>query len=98
MSFSEEVDAVAEIVKKKNLAYGDSFGTSGAAWKILYPGGIKPEQYEEALLLARIWDKMKRLATNNDPFGESPFVDIAGYALCGLTLDKRKEPTCPQPR
>jgi hypothetical protein len=96
VTFSKEVDEIAEIIKKKNVAYGNSFGTSGDAWKILYPDGIKPEQYEDALLLARIWDKMKRLATNNDPYGESPFVDIAGYALCGLTL--RKEKPCQQPR
>jgi hypothetical protein len=93
MSFAEEVDGVAEIVKKKNVAYGNSFGTSGSAWEILYPDGIKPKQYENALLLARIWDKMKRLATDNDSFGESPFIDIAGYALCGLTLRPEREAT-----
>ena len=91
--FAQAVDDVAALVKKKNAAYGNSFGTAGEALKILYPDGVKPEQYAEALLVTRIWDKLKRLATNNDPFGESPFVDIAGYAMCGITLHKKAEKT-----
>ncbi len=89
VDFSVSVDEIAALVKRKNAAYGDSFGTSGAALKILYPDGIKPEQYGNALLLARMWDKMKRLATDNDPDGESPFVDIAGYAILGVNLEKK---------
>jgi hypothetical protein len=89
VDFSGVVDEIAKVVKKKNAAYGDSFGTSGAALKILYPNGIQPEQYGNALLLARIWDKLKRVATDNDPDGESPFVDIAGYAVLGVNLNKR---------
>lgn len=87
--FAAKVDEVAGMVKQKNLAYGNSFGTAKEALKILYPGGIRPEQYGTSLLLARIWDKLKRLSTDNDPYGESPFIDIAGYAICGATLDTR---------
>ena len=85
MSFASEVDKIAEIVKEKNAAYGNSFVTSGAALRLLYPNGISPDQYEDALLLVRIWDKMQRIATDNDAFGESPFTDIAGYGMCGST-------------
>jgi hypothetical protein len=85
-AFSDKVDEMASLVKAKNIAYGNSFGTAGEALKILYPDGIKTDQYPDALLVARIWDKLKRIATDNDPFGESPFVDVAGYAICGATL------------
>ena len=84
-SFVAQVDAIATLVKSKNVKYGNSFGTAGEALKILYPAGIKPEQYANALLITRIWDKLKRLATDNDAGGEDPFLDIAGYAVCGLT-------------
>lgn len=90
-TFSDKVDEIASLVKSKNIAYGNSFGTAGEALKILYPEGIKPNQYPDALLVARIWDKLKRIATDNDPFGESPFVDIAGYAICGSTLKEEKK-------
>ena len=90
LRFNEQVDKVALLVKQKNQAYGNSFGTAGAALKILYPDGIKPEQYDDALLITRIWDKIKRLSTANDPFGESPYVDIAGYAICGATMKEDK--------
>ena len=92
MSFAQQVDKIAGMVKQKNAAYGNSFGTAPEALKILYPDGIKPEQYADALLITRIWDKLKRLSTNNDPYGESPFVDIAGYAICGATLKERQPP------
>jgi hypothetical protein len=95
LRFTDQVDKVAMIVKQKNAAYGNSFGTAGKALRILYPDGIKPEQYDDALLITRIWDKIKRLSTANDPFGESPYVDIAGYAMCGATM---KEDSCQQTR
>lgn len=95
MKFEEQVQEVAALVIQKNKAYGNSFGTAGEALRILYPDGIKPEQYETALLVTRIWDKLKRLATANDPYGEDPFVDVAGYAICGATLPK---PFVPPPK
>ena len=90
LRFTDQVDKVAMIVKQKNQAYGNSFGTAGKALRILYPDGIKPEQYDDALLITRIWDKIKRLSVDNDPFGESPYVDIAGYAICGATMKEDK--------
>lgn len=90
MTFQKQVEEIAALVIKKNAAYGNSFGTAGEALRILYPDGIKTEQYETALLVTRIWDKLKRLATANDPYGEDPFVDVAGYAICGATLPKKE--------
>jgi hypothetical protein len=73
--------AIGKLVDEKNIAYGDSFHRSGRVLEILYPYGIKPESYENLLYITRVIDKLFRLATNNDPHGESPARDIAGYSI-----------------
>jgi hypothetical protein len=35
-------------------------------------------------------DKMFRIASQKDAFGENPFGDIMGYALLALTKDEEK--------
>ena len=72
---------LVETLIDKNNSYGNAFHTSGVVLELLYPYGIKPEQYQDALFLVRIWDKMKRIATDKDAFGESPYKDIAGYSI-----------------
>ena len=74
---------IGDIVESKQEAYGDSFGQSGAVLRILYPEGLWPEQYDDMLAVARIIDKLFRVATDRDAFGESPFRDIAGYGILG---------------
>lgn len=81
---------IGKLVDEKNKAYGDSVNTSAEAFKLLYPNGIKPEQYSDALLLVRTWDKMKRIATKKDAFGENPWQDINGYSLLGIMKDSGK--------
>lgn len=88
--YEELAIEIGQLVDEKNQAYGDSVGTSAEAFKLLYPDGIKPEQYSDALLQIRMWDKMKRIATKKDAFGESPYRDIAGYSLIGALKDERK--------
>jgi hypothetical protein len=87
-SFVELGMALGQLVERKNRAYGDSFSKSGAFLRLLYPNGIQPEQYDDALLLARIFDKQMRVATAKDAFDESPYEDIAGYGLLGLAKDR----------
>lgn len=89
--FEEIAKEVGELVKAKNKAYGNSFGETGAFLKLLYPKGIGVDQYDDVLLIVRIFDKLKRIATNKDAFGESPYRDIAGYAILGISKDKNKE-------
>lgn len=81
---------IGELVDRKCEAYGASFSKSGDFLRILFPNGLKPYQYDDALLLTRIFDKQMRVATNKDPNGESPYVDIAGYGILGAELRKRK--------
>lgn len=82
---------IGELVDEKNQAYGNSFGEAGNFLRILYPDGIKPEQYTDMLCVVRIFDKLKRIATKKGAFQESPYRDIAGYSLLGLELDEKVE-------
>jgi len=79
---------IGALVDEKNKAYGDSFGQVGKFLEILYPNGIPVSAYTDALCIVRIFDKLKRIATNKDAFGESPYRDIAGYALLGTIKDE----------
>lgn len=77
--------AVGELITEKQAAYGDSFHKSGEVLKILYPRGVKPEAYTDLLAITRVLDKLFRLATDPGYGNESPWRDIAGYALLRLS-------------
>ncbi len=76
---------IACVVSLKQIAYGDSFHRSEAVLKALYPHGIDLPQYQDMLCIVRIIDKLFRIATDKDALGESPYRDIAGYALLGAS-------------
>ena len=82
---------IAELVTEKNKAYGDSFGEASNILKVLYPSGIRPFQYRDALAITRVIDKLFRLANKKDAFGESPWRDICGYAILGIANDEDEE-------
>lgn len=75
--------AIGRLVAEKQAAYGDSFGKSGDVLRILYPNGIQPDQYGDALAVVRIIDKLFRIVNNKDAFGENPYLDLAGYGILG---------------
>ena len=100
--YKELAEQIGNLVEEKNAAYGNSFDQAGEFLRLLYPKGIPPEAYGDMLCVVRIFDKLKRIATNKDAFGESPYGDIIGYGLLGLHKDKlagRKTPevTAPPP-
>lgn len=80
---------IGALVDEKQVAYGDSFGKSGEIMRILYPNGIPSDKIDDALCVVRIIDKLFRIATNRDALGESPYLDIAGYALLGAARAER---------
>lgn len=85
---------IGDLVETKNQAYGNAFAKTGDFLRLLYPNGIRPEQYGDALALVRIFDKQMRIATDKDALGESPFKDIAGYGILGaLQAEGTKGPT-----
>lgn len=78
----EEVGAaIGRLVDAKQKAYGRSFDKLGDVFRVLYPHGIKPDQYDDVLAITRIMDKLFRIATHKNAFGESPWADVVGYAL-----------------
>jgi hypothetical protein len=81
---------VGQLVDEKQAAYGDSFGAAPAFLRLLWPDGVGPDQYDDLLTIVRIFDKLKRIATNKDAFGESPYRDIGGYALLGMWKDEKE--------
>ena len=80
---------MADLVHKKNIAYGDASGKTQAILKTLFPDGVPVESYKDMLLMIRCFDKFSRIATNNDEFGESPWKDIMGYAMLAIEEDMR---------
>ena len=80
-TYTETGKEIGVLKKKKNKAYGDSFHKSGEILKILFPNGIAISQYKDMLYIVRVVDKLFRLATDKDAFGENPAKDIAGYSI-----------------
>jgi hypothetical protein len=83
-SLEEIAREVALLVEDKQAQYGDAFGKSEQILKVLYPDGVKPEDYQNLLTITRIVDKLFRLATNNGNDREDPWRDICGYSLLSL--------------
>jgi hypothetical protein len=81
---------VAQLVEKKQLAYGNSFGESGEVLRILYPDGFTAGELDDVLTIVRIIDKLFRVANQKDAFDENPWQDIMGYALLALTRDSKE--------
>jgi hypothetical protein len=82
--FQEIATQIAKIVAAKNRSYGDAFGQAGQVLMLMYPDGIQPDQYVDLLGIVRVLDKLFRIANRKDAFGESPWMDILGYALLAV--------------
>jgi len=89
--FSQLGNEVGKLVHNKQLAYGDSFGRSGDCLRQMFPNGIQPDQYDDLLTIARILDKLFRLANDPGAFDENPYQDIVGYALLGMKRHRQAE-------
>ena len=89
--FKKTAKEIGELLVVKNTAYGNSFNTSGEILRVLYPEGVRPDQYEDLLAIARIIDKLYRIASKEDgkdQMGESPYRDISGYGILGTVRDE----------
>jgi hypothetical protein len=87
-TYEEFAITLGKMVDEKQLAYGDSFGKSGAIMRVLYPTGIDRNQLDDVLVVIRVIDKLFRIATRKQAFGESPWRDIAGYAILAAKRDE----------
>jgi hypothetical protein len=86
-SYKELGTEIGKLVEEKQAAYGNSFDMSADFLKLLWPDGVPVESYGDMLCVIRIFDKLKRIATNKGWNGESPYKDLCGYGLLGLRKD-----------
>ena len=77
---------IAVMLVDKNESYGNSYAKVGELMKILFPTGVPIDRMQEALVITRVLDKLGQLANSPEAFGESPWRDIAGYAILQLAL------------
>ena len=90
-TYSDLGATVGKLVGDKQKAYGDSFGRSGKCLMEMFPNGIKLDQYGDLLTIARILDKLFRIANDPDAFDENPYQDIVGYALLAMKRYDERE-------
>ena len=90
MNFNKIGEEVGKLVGEKQKAYGDSFGRSGECLRQMFPEGIKPNQYDDLLTIARILDKLFRIANDPVAFSENPYQDIVGYGILGMNRHDEK--------
>ena len=95
-SFHRIAISIADLVTKKNAAYGDSFNRCGQFLEILWPEGIPVAHYKNMLALVRVFDKAMRISRDKGAFGESPWTDILGYALLAVEAEERENLTAPE--
>lgn len=89
--FVEIGQEIGKLLEEKNAAYGNSFERAEEILQVLYPHGVKPAQYRDLLAVTRVLDKLFRIATDKDAFGESPWKDVAGYSILSLWSAQRKK-------
>ena len=90
MDFNKIGEEVGKLGGEKQKAYGDSFGRSGECLRQMFPEGIKPSQYDDLLTIARILDKLFRIANDPEAFSENPYQDIVGYGILGMNRHDEK--------
>lgn len=89
--FQKIGEFIGRIVSEKNKAYGDSFNQSYRILEVLYPEGIRVDQYQDMLSVTRIIDKLFRIANNKEAFGENPYQDITGYGILGVARGPKSD-------
>jgi hypothetical protein len=90
-AFREIANEIGELLVKKNTACGNSFNKAVHILKVLFPEGVKPEQYRDLLAITRVIDKMFRIATDRDALGENPWRDIAGYSILSVEAQEQEK-------
>ena len=89
-SLQEIAASISKQVEEKAAAYGD-WNTPGKMLRLLYPNGVPVDQIDDMLTIVRILDKLRRIATKKDAFGESPYRDINGYSLLALLKAEQEQ-------
>lgn len=87
-TFLEITTAQAELLEKKNAAYGNAFNKTTEHLNLLFPDGVVPEQYSDLMFIVRILDKLNRIANSSllppEEGKLDAYRDISGYATLGI--------------
>jgi hypothetical protein len=83
---------IADLLEVKQGQYGDSVGITPKILALLYPEGVRVDQYPDMLTIVRMLDKFKRVATAKADDPEEPWKDLCGYPL--LRLAERRKRKC----
>lgn len=79
---------IGKFLKYKNHEYNNSHEKATKCIEILFPNGIKFEQYNDFIGIIRILDKISRISNGN--LGtENAWVDLLGYAFLEVLKDKK---------
>jgi hypothetical protein len=89
-----EAARLGRVVASKDSIYGDATRKAGRLLRLLYPRGMKPCEYGEALLVVRVLDKLCRIANGCGTAGEDAWRDIAGYGLLALVNRRKTRVEC----
>ncbi|MBE3562374.1 MAG: hypothetical protein IMX05_01400 [Hydrogenibacillus schlegelii] len=95
VKYSQIGEAIGALVEEKQEAYGDSYGKAAAVMRVLLSDYyieaddayiIPSALLTEMLTIVRILDKISRIVASpsGDKMSESPYADIAGYAILAL--------------
>ena len=90
MKYEKAGQEIGALVDNKQQQYGDMISAMGPLLLILYPNGIKPEQYNDLAIIVRMLDKIGRLTRGNGKGDEDAWQDLCGYSLLGSVHCKRK--------
>lgn len=87
----EIANELGALVTEKNKSYGDAYAKLGDVLKLMYPNGVTEQQLADLPMVLRCLEKLFRIANIKNAFGESPWLDVAGVAICGAKIDEGKE-------
>jgi hypothetical protein len=96
-SFHEIAALQADLLEKKDRAYGSSFNKTADHLKILFPDGIVDDQYQHMMFIIRVLDKLARIANSSLLPPEEgcldAYLDINGYSILGIKkiLDEKAD-------
>lgn len=79
--FEELAMEVAEMLNEKTRQYGTTYEGAGDFLRAIYPNGLSHENYEDAILMIRIYDVLMRRANGGY---ENAWKYVAGYGILGM--------------
>jgi len=87
----EVAEQIGKFISQKNESYGSAYGFVNKILRDLYAEKVEPNQYLDFVMIARVLEKISRISHHKQAFGEDPWKDIAGYALCRIAEEKTNE-------